>query len=248
MKRTEWAWAAHVLTFTNLLLGFWAIIQAFEGNYLMACWLIVIASICDGLDGKIARYTKSSSEMGIELDSLSDIVSFGAAPSVLLYTVSFHKFGFAGIVLAALPLLFGAVRLARFNVSASLAEKKNYIGLPIPMQAATIATFIVFNHAVWGSLTLEILLLPLSLALALLMVSQIPYDAMPRLTFHDTRKNLLKLLLIIAGIILVAFNPSLFFFPLVLIYVLKSVLIAIMGFNVVPEEELEEVLEDEKYL
>lgn len=247
MKRTEWAWTAHVLTYINLLLGFYAIIQAFEGNYLMACWLIVIASICDGLDGKIARYTKSSSEMGIELDSLADIVSFGVAPSVLLYTVSFHKFGFAGLILAALPLFFGAVRLARFNVSATLGEKKNYTGLPIPMQAATIATFIVFNYALWGSLTLEILLLPLTLALALLMVSQIPYDAMPRLTLHDTKKNLFKLLLIIAGIILVAFNPSLFFFPLMLIYVLKGVIVAIMGLRV-PEEELEEVLEDEKYL
>jgi CDP-diacylglycerol--serine O-phosphatidyltransferase len=247
MKRTEWKWAAHVLTATSLFLGFWAIIEAFDGNYLMACWLIVIASICDGLDGKIARYTKSSSELGVELDSLADIVSFGVAPSVLLYTISFHKFGFSGILLAALPLFFGAVRLARFNVSASLTEKKNYVGLPIPMQATTIATFIVFNHALWGSLTLEILLLPITLALTLLMVSQISYDAMPRLTFHDTRKNLFKLLLIIAGIIVVAINPSLFFFPLMVIYVLKGIIFAVMGLQI-PEEELEEVWEDEKLI
>jgi phosphatidylserine synthase len=79
------------------------------------------------------------------------------------------------------------------------------------------------------------------------MVSQIPYDAMPRLTFHDTRKNLFKLLLIIAGIIVVAINPSLFFFPLMVIYVLKGIIFAVMGLQI-PEEELEEVWEDEKLI
>jgi len=235
MRRSELSWIPNLLTGLNLFLGFWSILQMIEGNYLTACWLIVTASICDGLDGKLARWTRSASPRGLQLDSLADIVSFGAAPGVLLYFISFHKFGLAGVFLAALPLLFGAIRLARFNRHATIAEKKGYVGLPIPMQAITITTFIIFNHALWGRLHLEFLLLPLTFFLAFLMVSHAPYEAMPRITFRDSRKNLLKLITIIAGISLIALNPAAIFFPLLMIYVLKG--FAIMLFGLAPSED-----------
>ncbi|TKJ40251.1 CDP-diacylglycerol--serine O-phosphatidyltransferase [candidate division LCP-89 bacterium B3_LCP] len=247
MKRNELAWAAQLLTGLSLFLGFWAIVQAIEGSIFMACWLIVIAAICDGLDGKIARFTRSSSEMGIELDSLVDIVSFGVAPSVLLYTISFQKFGFAGVLLAALPLLFGVIRLARFNVSATTGEKRGYLGLPIPMQAVTTATFIVFNYSIWGDLHLEILLIPMTMALSILMVSHLPYDAMPRFSLRDTKKNKVNLALIVTGFALLLINPSLMFFPLIMMYLLKGLIITVLRLGM-PADEIEEVLEDEKFI
>lgn len=244
MRRAEWIWAAHLLTACNLFLGFWAIVQVVEGNYTTACWLIVIASICDGLDGKLARFAKGASEIGTELDSLVDIVSFGAAPSILLYFTSFHKLGFAGIILSSLPLFFGVVRLARFNINAASEDSESYLGLPIPMQADAIATFFVFNFALWGHLQLEFLLIPLTLILALLMVSQVRYDRLPRLSFRDTSRNLLKLIVICAGILLLALNPSVIFFPLVLIYVFKGLAASLFGLRPTAGK-LEEVLKDE---
>lgn len=247
MRKTEWGWAANLLTASSLFFGFWAIIQVVEGNYLLACWLIIFAAICDGLDGKLARFTKSSSEMGIELDSLVDSVSFGVAPSVMLYLISFQKFGFAGMILAIFPLFFGVVRLARFNCSATIGEKRAYCGLPIPMQAITIATFILFNHAIWGDLRLEILLIPLTVVLAFLMISHISYDSMPRFTFWNTRKNLAKLIVIFLGIILIALNPPLIFFPLIMLYLLKGIGNSIWK-SVIEEDDLEEVVEDEELI
>lgn len=229
MRRNEWFWLPNLMTGLNLFFGFWSILQVMNGNYLTACWLIVIASICDGLDGKLARWTNSASEIGIEMDSLADVVSFGAAPGVLLYYVSFHKFGLPGVLMASLPLICGTFRLARFNLHATTGDKKGYVGLPIPMQAITLATFIVFNYALWDSLALEILLVPLTFFLAILMVSHAPYEAMPRITFHDTRRNLLKLIAITAGIILVAVNPPVIFFPLLMLYVLKGFAVALFG-------------------
>jgi CDP-diacylglycerol--serine O-phosphatidyltransferase len=238
MKKNEWRWAASVLTSGNLFFGFWAIAQVVEGNFLMACWLIVIASICDGLDGKLARLTKGASEIGIEFDSLADAVSFGAAPAALIYAVSFSKYGLLGLFLSAIPLLFGVFRLARFNKNATTHEKKGYDGLPIPMAAVTIATFIIFNYAVWGTFHLEVLLIPLTVVLSILMLSHIPYDVMPRFTLKETGKNLLGIFVIILGIVLVAINPPVIFFPLMLLYVLKGIVTAIFSHQ--EEEKLEE--------
>jgi CDP-diacylglycerol--serine O-phosphatidyltransferase len=243
MKRSEFTWAANLFTIGNLLLGFWAIIQVFEGKFLTACWLIIIASILDGLDGKIARFTRGASEIGIEFDSLADVVSFGVAPALMLYTQVFHKFGVAGLVLSALPLIFGAARLARFNRSAVIGEKKYYEGLPIPIAADLIATFIIFNYAVWGTLRLEFLFVPLTIATALLMVSRIHYDTMPKFTFRDTRKNFVKLSFMLAGVVVIALRPSIIFFPLVMFYVLYGIAAALFAARA-EEDELEEVLEE----
>jgi CDP-diacylglycerol--serine O-phosphatidyltransferase len=244
MKNSEWGWTASLLTTGNLFFGFWAIVQIFEGNVLMASWLILFAAICDGLDGKLARFTKSCSEIGIEFDSLADAVSFGAAPALLLYSVSFYKLGFGGLLLASLPLIFGVYRLARFNKSATKEEKKNYDGLPIPISATTLSMFVVFNYAVWGDFRLELLLIPLTVGLAALMISHVRYDAMPRFTFRETGKNFLRFVAIIVAAILIAFNPPVIFFPLLMIYVLKGLMFAIFPRSQEDEEieDLEEVL------
>src|SRR3972149_7040003 len=92
----------NLFTAINMFCGFLSILSASDGNYNYAAWLIFIAAIFDALDGMVARLTNSSSELGVELDSLSDIVSFGAAPSFLLYKTFFYSYDTVGILLAAL--------------------------------------------------------------------------------------------------------------------------------------------------
>ena len=106
----------NLFTAMNMFAGFFSILNSSQGEYLYAAWLIIIAAIFDALDGAVARLTKSSSELGVELDSLSDIVSFGAAPAILLYKSHLYTYNTAGVLIAALLLLAGGFRLARFNV------------------------------------------------------------------------------------------------------------------------------------
>ena len=108
-------------TLMNLFCGFLAIIQISEGYLHYGAWLIVLAGLFDALDGFMARITNSTSAFGIELDSLSDVVSFGVAPGFLLYYFGLNELQVPGLILAALPAVCGAIRLARFNVDAKAA-------------------------------------------------------------------------------------------------------------------------------
>ncbi len=114
----------NLFTAMNMFAGFFSILNSSQGEYLYAAWLIIIAAIFDALDGAVARLTKSSSELGVELDSLSDIVSFGAAPAILLYKSHLYTYNTAGVLIAALLLLAGGFRLARFNVQLVGFRKK----------------------------------------------------------------------------------------------------------------------------
>ncbi len=173
-------------TLMNLLCGFGAITQIFEGKFDMAGWLILLAAFFDALDGMMARLTNSSSLFGVELDSLSDVVSFGVAPGILVYVFGLNEFGLLGLIVSAMPALCGAVRLARFNVDVELEGDKPefFRGLPIPAQAAAIVTLILnFNDATWFndySISSLSLLIPFVAVLAGLMVSTIPFDALPK--------------------------------------------------------------------
>ncbi|NUM61438.1 MAG: CDP-alcohol phosphatidyltransferase family protein, partial [Ignavibacteriaceae bacterium] len=102
----------NLFTAMNMFCGFLSIINASEGNYEYSAWLIFVAAVFDALDGLVARLTNSSSELGVELDSLSDVVSFGAAPSFLLYKTFFYSMNTWGILISALPLIAGGFRLA----------------------------------------------------------------------------------------------------------------------------------------
>lgn len=193
-------------TLMNLFAGFVAITQIAEGRFGQACWLIVLAGFFDLLDGMMARLTNSQSLFGVELDSLADIVSFGVAPSFLLYTFALSEFRMVGIMIAALPAICGAVRLARFNITFD-GEKKGYFsGLPIPMQAACVVA-LVLNILFWqaeAGLTFEryTWLIPIVILLSGLMVSTIPFDAGPRPTASYIRTHPRKFLLYLIGLVL----------------------------------------------
>lgn len=172
-------------TLMNLFCGFISIILVSEGNLILGAWLIVFAAMFDGLDGFMARLTQSESEFGIELDSISDIVSFGAAPAFLLYTFSMHEMAILGIIITSLIPICGAIRLARFNVQTKIIRYDIYNGLPIPVQAVMMAAFYLTFHKrldLFEPLNQGVIsvLIPTILVLSLLMVTLIPFDKMPK--------------------------------------------------------------------
>ncbi len=173
-------------TLMNLFSGFLAVTQVHNGRFAWACWLIVLAAFFDVLDGMMARLTNSHSLFGTELDSLADVVSFGVAPSYLVYVFGLSKLGPLGLIVASLPVVCGAVRLARFNIQFDGEKKDYFIGLPIPGQALIICALILnFSDAEWYSRYSPAdmtILLPIVFVLSFLMVSNIPFDAVPKPT------------------------------------------------------------------
>ena len=185
-------------TLMNLFSGFLAIIQASEGRFENAAWLIVLAAFFDLLDGMMARLTNGTSLFGVELDSLSDIVSFGVAPSFVAYTYALGDFGTLGLVVSSLPAICGAVRLARFNVNFDGEKKSSFVGLPIPAQAMVIVAVIL--NAGWlnslpGVDTTQLTFLgPVIVFLSVLMISPIAFESIPQpspeLLRNDPRRAL----------------------------------------------------------
>lgn len=156
-------------TLGNLFLGLVSMSYSYEQNFEMGALLVVVGMLLDGLDGRLARMLDASSEFGKELDSLSDIVTFGVAPAFLLYVVSLRDLGVLGYAVAAIFPICGAVRLARFNVSTGKTPGY-FTGLPIPAAGGILATAALYRQFMpyW--------VLPLIMGvLAYLMVSRVAY-------------------------------------------------------------------------
>ena len=130
--------SANTITLINLLFGSLSLVSTLDENYLAAGFFILLAMVMDGLDGRLARRLGIISEMGKELDSLCDLVSFGVAPAILLYSQVLQPFPFMlGLIAAVLYIMCGAFRLARFNV---LNIKDYFVGIPITLAGAALAT------------------------------------------------------------------------------------------------------------
>ena len=203
----------NLFTAMNMFCGFFSIVTASTGNFSYAAWLIFGGAIFDALDGLVARLTNSSSELGVELDSLSDVVTFGAAPSFLLYSTYFSEFGGYGIILASLPLIAGGFRLARFNVQLVGFEKSFFIGLPIPSCALTLASFVLAFYNNGYPENISKIIIPMILILSYLMVSNIRYETFPKLSWASIKEKPLNILFVIAALVLVlfAYTEGLFF-------------------------------------
>src|SRR6056297_3202370 len=196
-------------TLMNLFSGFLSIIMVAEGKLEIGAWLIVVAGLFDALDGFMARLANATSEFGIELDSISDIVSFGVAPGFLLYSFVLNELSIIVIILSALPPLCGAIRLARFNVDSKYATFDFYKGLPIPVQAAMVsALYLTFNKRMeWfsgfehGFLSF---IIPIVILLSFLMVSTIPFDKIPRFDKDSIKKYKNRMILFFVYILVIA--------------------------------------------
>ncbi|MUM77007.1 CDP-diacylglycerol--serine O-phosphatidyltransferase [Pseudodesulfovibrio sp. F-1] len=135
----------NLLTTASLFIGFLGLTWAIQGDF-VACALCILAScVFDGLDGKVARLTNTTSEFGVQLDSLADLVAFGVVPAIMVYLWALEDFGRMGLMAAFLFMACGALRLARFNIQAATSSKKHFVGLPIPAAACTLATLVLFT-------------------------------------------------------------------------------------------------------
>jgi len=214
--RPKTYWMPSFFTLLNLLGGFLALTAVLKGNFHAASWLIILSVLCDGMDGKMARWSYSESPFGLELDSLADLVSFGVAPAVLLQKAAFCGWGMAGIFLAFLYLFCGAYRLARFNVIQAGDRSKGYIGLPIPVAAFTIASFFIW-HLSKKNAILEGGSAALAVFLSVMMVSTVHYD-WPVLQFRSGAKKACISVACLAVLVLMAVVPEQVLFPVFLLY------------------------------
>jgi CDP-diacylglycerol--serine O-phosphatidyltransferase len=195
----------NLFTAINMFCGFLSILSASEGNFNYAAWLIFIAAVFDALDGLVARLTNSSSELGVELDSLSDIVSFGAAPSFLLYKTFFYSMNTWGIIISAIPLIAGGFRLARFNIQLVGFSKSFFLGLPIPSSALTIASFVLAFYNGGYPKPISDFITPMILVLSFLMVSNIRYETLPKISLKSIKEKPFHFIFLIIAILLVVF-------------------------------------------
>lgn len=216
-------------TLMNLFCGFLSIVAVADGNLILGAWLIVLAGMFDSLDGVVARLANATSSFGTELDSLSDIVSFGVAPGFLILHFGLHEMSVAGIIISALPPLCGSVRLARFNVAAVDRTYEDFRGLPIPVQAVILAAFVLtfihtpelFEGLQYGVATV---LVPLVVILSFLMLSTIPFDKLPSFnkeSFKYRKPRFLLFLFYLTMIILFQEYGLIFVFS---IYILKGLI------------------------
>ncbi|MFB1645361.1 CDP-diacylglycerol--serine O-phosphatidyltransferase [Campylobacter molothri] len=197
----------NLFTAASIFLGVISIISSIQGNYYKALIYIIFSLICDGLDGRVARLTKTTSKFGIEFDSLADLVAFGVAPAILFYMAIGSEYGRYGSLIAAFFVVFGAIRLARFNVTTGTYEPSVFIGLPIPT-AAVVSSIWTYSYYHYDFLkTYGVVFLILQAILGLLMVSNIRYPSFKKLDFN--RSSVLKVL-----IILIIIFSFLYLYPL----------------------------------
>ncbi len=164
-----------LFTVGNMLCGFAAVLHAIHGRLALAAWLLILAGVLDGLDGRIARLTHATSEFGKEYDSLADVISFGLAPAILVYQWGLWNLGRWGWATAFLFLVAGSVRLARFNVKAANGDRNYFTGLPIPGGAGALAVLVlVWPEPPVGRLA-SFAVCAFVLLVSLLMVSTIAY-------------------------------------------------------------------------
>lgn len=219
-------------TLGSLFFGIFAIVAASRGEHVRAGWYIVTAAFLDMFDGRIARATNTSSRFGEELDSLVDAISFGVAPALMMYFAELNHTGWDWIFVW-LYVACAVMRLARFNVEQAGKKKVFFQGLPSPAAGGTLATYYWFSQTTFyqqtiiGDLPWQSILRFLMVALAFLMISNVPYMAWPRFSLRNWsgRFGVLVFLAVISGLFLL---PKQFFFPLGVFYVTSGVVIAIM--------------------
>ena len=219
----------NLFTAASIFSGIVSIIEAIHGNLTTAAWLIPLALLFDGLDGRIARLTGTSSRFGVEFDSLADIVSFGVAPALLLYLFAGESYGRFGILVSALYVIFGAIRLARFNISSAKSDPNVFIGLPIPTAALFIAMWVVLlqNYALYS---LRLPLLIAALLLSLLMVSNVRYPSFKKVQLDKPMVFKTMIVLLLCTSLLYLFSSE-GFALIVTLYTLYGPLRAVKRLN-----------------
>ncbi len=209
----------NLFTTGGLFSGFYSVISTLHGHYELAAVMILVAHLFDGLDGRVARITRTTSRFGVEYDSLADLVAFGVAPGVLVYMWALTPWGTWGWLAASLYVTCGALRLARFNVQVDSVEKRAFVGLPIPaaadMVAATVLLYYFFGGE--GATHKHIIVLFLVYTLAALMVSSTPYYSFKDIHWRRRQPFWMLIVLIVALKLLIG-QPQIMLFSGIALY------------------------------
>ncbi|MXX05451.1 MAG: CDP-diacylglycerol--serine O-phosphatidyltransferase [Gammaproteobacteria bacterium] len=209
----------NILTLGALFAGFYAVIAGMEGNFNEAGWAILIAGVLDGLDGRIARLTRSQSAFGAEFDSLSDMVSFGMAPALIMFSWAFEPLGRLGWAASFFYMACAALRLARFNVQLGTVDKRFFMGLQSPV-AAGLITFIPWVGYKYEVEVTALVAYPAAAVMVLtglLMISNYRYFSFKVLNVKGTVPYIV-LLLTLALLVVVAQNPQELLLAMCVIY------------------------------
>lgn len=231
----------NLFTTASLFCGFYSLIASMGGNFFQAAVSIMVAAVLDGLDGRIARFTNTTSRFGVEYDSLSDLVAFGVAPAVLAYTWALSSFGRYGWLAAFLFAACGAMRLARFNVRINVVESSMFDGLPIPAAAGVVASGVLLSNYFLGEGRFEHVSVIFGMVvLALLMVSNVKYYSFKDLNYFS-RKPFMTFVLIILVLGVVILEPQVMLFTFALSYSLSGPLWALFRIMSNRNKEVAEV-------
>jgi CDP-diacylglycerol--serine O-phosphatidyltransferase len=210
----------NMITLTSIFCGFDSIVTSAraqgESDFYRAALLIVFAMFFDTLDGRVARATKTQSAFGLQIDSLADVVSFGAAPSLLVYQWQLHHLGTPGLVVAFLFTAAGAVRLARFNVlsmgdgGTPSKPSKYIVGLPIPGAAGVLVAIVLANHSTGGVIGEEYapVILGVTLGLSVFMVSTIRFRSFKEIRFNAMTALLVTFVVLSSVFVSVKMQPA----------------------------------------
>jgi CDP-diacylglycerol--serine O-phosphatidyltransferase len=195
-----------------MFFGFFSILNSIKGNYEFAAGAIFIAGVFDGLDGWVARLTNSTTRFGIELDSLSDLVAFGVAPSVMFYKWAFAPFGRIGFAAAFLFTACGALRLARYNVQMGSTESKAFTGMPIPGAAGVLGAVVLFYEKIWHvAPERNIFMLILTIFLSILMVSTLRFHGLKEIDFKKRKPFSILVVIVVVFVAFVTHPPETLF-------------------------------------
>ncbi len=221
----------NLITTGSLFAGFFAVVAAINGRFESAALAILVALVLDGLDGRLARLTQTTSGFGLQYDSLSDLVAFGVAPALLVYLWALKGFGRFGWVAAFLFVVCGALRLARFNVQTGSIDPRYFNGLPIPAAAAFVATGVLFylNLGDWPYLR-HVYVLVMIYVLSFLMVSNLKFFSFKKPDLFK-RYPFQTLVAVVLIFVVVATEPYFMGFVLTAAYVVSGVVSTYLYFS-----------------
>ncbi len=213
-----------LFTILNAFCGFMSVIYSSHSEYNQAIFFIFYAAIFDVLDGMVARILHTSSDFGVELDSLSDVVSFGFAPSFLIYNFFFKDYDELGIFVSSMVLAFSAIRLARFNISLTGYSKDVFYGIPVPMSALVLCSYVMFYHnIIFSKQVSEVMIFALTIMVSMLMVSKFRFPALPSFNKQGLKANPVYFALLLAGGILIIVTKGYAIFPITIGYILYGI-------------------------
>lgn len=219
----------NLLTTAALFAGFYSIVISMSGHFQSAAIALFIAMVLDNMDGRIARMTNTQSDFGMHYDSLSDMVSFGLAPALVMYKFILFSMGKLGWLVAFFYMASAALRLARFNTQVASIDKRFFQGLPSPAAAAMIASVIwlLTEYNLQESISFGVICLLVTIAAGLLMVSNIRYHSFKQFDMKG-RMPFISTLSIMAIFILIAIEPALILFTMTFIYVLSGLVLTLI--------------------